>query len=83
MDSLHEQMNIAKPIKNCQSTTTTITVDSVVTNQNGRKDSIDAAFTASTNSNEDFMDCYNFPSPECPNSPNITMAGSPRGIFLT
>lgn len=56
------------------------TANSVITNQNGKQDSVEATFTATNNSEEEFMDCYdNSPSPECPNSPNVTMAGSPRG----
>ena len=72
-------MNVAKPAKNCQSTITTTTANSIMS-QDGRKDAIGAPFTVPE---EEFMDCYeNSPSPECPNSPNVTMAGSPRGIFL-
>lgn len=75
-------MNIAKPVKNSQSTTTLTTTNFFIS-QNGTKDTKDAAFTVTTNSDEEFMDCYgNSFSPECPNSPNVTMAGSPRGIFL-
>lgn len=80
LDSLHEQMNLAKPAKNCQSSVTTNTANSIITNQNGKKDSVDAIFTATNNSDEECMDCYDIsPSPECPNSPNDTMAGSPQG----
>ncbi|XP_043480258.1 uncharacterized protein LOC122509966 isoform X1 [Leptopilina heterotoma] len=81
LDSLHEQMNVAKPAKNCQSSMTINTANSVITNQNGKQDSVDATFTATNNTEEEFMDCYdNSPSPECPNSPNVTMAGSPRDL---
>ncbi|XP_008555199.1 uncharacterized protein LOC103576663 [Microplitis demolitor] len=45
----------------------------------------DIAVTAPTNTNsnanDDYMDTYdNSPSSDCPNSPNVTMAGSPKDL---
>ena len=80
LDSLHEQMNAVKTNKSCHIPTATATTASTVnSNQNGEKDSgLGATFTATSNS--DLMDAYDSqPSPEGPNSPNVTMAGSPRG----
>lgn len=47
----------------------------------------DIAVTAPTNTNsnanDDYMDTYdNSPSSDCPNSPNVTMAGSPKGNLI-
>jgi hypothetical protein len=81
LDSLHEQMNVAKSGKNCHVPTATTTTASIVnSNQNGERDScLGATFTATSNSG--LMDSFdNPPSPECPNSPNDTMPGSPRGL---
>ncbi|XP_043287168.1 uncharacterized protein [Venturia canescens] len=90
LDSLHEQMNTAKSAKICQvPATTAITANSITSNKNygaavGREiaSTETATVTASGNSNvPDLLDTYDYsPSPECPNSPNITMAGSPTGF---
>ncbi|XP_015120377.1 uncharacterized protein LOC107043396 isoform X1 [Diachasma alloeum] len=84
LDSLHEQMNTAKSTKSCQMPpSTAITANSLSMNKNCDKlsSTFDAIVTASNNCNDDLMDTYdNSPSSECPNSPNVTMAGSPRGL---
>ncbi|XP_074103922.1 uncharacterized protein LOC141530617 isoform X2 [Cotesia typhae] len=41
----------------------------------------DIVVTASTNANDDYMDTFdNSSSSDCPNSPNVTMAGSPKDL---
>ncbi|XP_012285087.1 uncharacterized protein LOC105702247 isoform X2 [Orussus abietinus] len=84
LDSLHEQMNVAKSPKNCHVACTTTAANSINANRNGAKNSVlDAIVTATSNSNSnlELMEVYdNLPSPECPSSPNVTMAGSPRDI---
>lgn len=77
LDSLHEQMNTAKSFKNHQIPATTTTAE-----LNGLHDQIpncisDTTTTSTAVSNAESYE--NLPSPECPNSPNVTMAGSPRG----
>ncbi|XP_011499949.1 PREDICTED: uncharacterized protein LOC105363848 [Ceratosolen solmsi marchali] len=83
LDSLHEQMNVAKSSKSCHVPTATVTTISTVnSNQNGERDScLGATFTATSNSS--LMDGFdNPPSPEGPNSPNDTMPGSPRDSYM-
>ncbi|XP_031783656.1 uncharacterized protein LOC100115425 isoform X2 [Nasonia vitripennis] len=79
LDSLHEQMNIAKTNKGCHIPTATATTASAVnSNQNGDS-CLGATFTATSDS--DLMDALimdNPATPDGPNSPNVTMAGSPR-----
>ncbi|XP_012144465.1 uncharacterized protein LOC100877443 isoform X4 [Megachile rotundata] len=82
LDSLHEQMNTAKYTKNCQTPSSTTTANSInsIENSNGKTVS---SVTANSNSNcnTDLLEMYDcLPSPECPNSPNVTMAGSPRDL---
>lgn len=74
-------MNTAKYTKNCQTPSSTTTANSInsIENSNGKTVS---SVTANSNSNcnTDLLEMYDcLPSPECPNSPNVTMAGSPRG----
>ncbi|XP_072753557.1 uncharacterized protein [Anoplolepis gracilipes] len=77
LDSLHEQMNTAKCAKNCQVPLSTTTANSFnsIENSNGKTLS---PITATANPNSDLLEMYECLSPECPNSPNVTMAGSPR-----
>lgn len=71
-------MNMAKCAKNCQVPLSTTTANSFnsIENSNGKTLS---PVTATANSNSDLLEMYECLSPECPNSPNVTMAGSPRG----
>lgn len=73
-------MNMAKCAKNCQVPLSTTTANSFnsIENSNGKTLSPVTA-TANSNCNSDLLDMYECLSPECPNSPNVTMAGSPRG----
>ncbi|XP_011305765.1 ubiquitin carboxyl-terminal hydrolase 9 isoform X2 [Fopius arisanus] len=84
LDSLHEQMNTAKSNKSCQmSPSTAITANSLSMSKNcdNLASTFDAIVTASSKSNDDLMDTYSqSPSSDCQNSPNITMAGSPRDL---
>lgn len=66
LDSLHEQMNTAKIIKN-SNMLNSIDFDCQI-------DSPSNDFTAMHKTN---YTCSS--SPECPNSPNLAIAGSPRG----
>ncbi|XP_018369641.1 PREDICTED: uncharacterized protein LOC108765425 isoform X1 [Trachymyrmex cornetzi] len=79
LDSLHEQMNMAKCAKNCQVPLSTTTANSFnsIENSNGKTLS---PVTATANSiyHSDFLEMYERLSSEYPNSPNVTMAGSPR-----
>ncbi|KAG5336376.1 UBP4 hydrolase, partial [Acromyrmex charruanus] len=79
LDSLHEQMNMAKCAKNCQVPLSTSTANSFnsIENSNGKTLS---PVTATANSiyHSDFLEMYERLSSEYPNSPNVTMAGSPR-----
>ncbi|KAM0731930.1 Ubiquitin carboxyl-terminal hydrolase 32 [Formica fusca] len=77
LDSLHEQMNTAKCAKNCQVPLSTTTANSFnsIENSNGKTLS---PVTATANPNSEILEMYECLSPECPNSPNVTMAGSPR-----
>ncbi|XP_011695876.1 PREDICTED: ubiquitin carboxyl-terminal hydrolase 6-like isoform X2 [Wasmannia auropunctata] len=79
LDSLHEQMNMAKCAKNCQVPLSTTTANSFnsIENSNGKTLSPITA-TANSNCNSDLLEMYECLSPECPNSPNVTVAGSPR-----
>ncbi|XP_033335346.2 uncharacterized protein LOC117225727 [Megalopta genalis] len=82
LDSLHEQMNTAKGTKNCQTPSSTTTANSInsLENSNGKAISPVTA-TSNSNCNSDLLEMYDcLPSPECPNSPNVTMAGSPRDL---
>lgn len=81
MDSLHEQMNTAKCAKNYQVPLSTTTANSFnsIENSNGKTLS---SVTATANPNSELLEMYECLSPECPNSPNVTMAGSPRGKKL-
>lgn len=71
-------MNTAKCAKNCQVPLSTTTANSFnsIENSNGKTLS---PVTATANPNSDLLEMYECLSPECPNSPNVTMAGSPRG----
>ncbi|KAJ8674778.1 hypothetical protein QAD02_010564 [Eretmocerus hayati] len=83
LDSLHEQMNLAKSSKICHlPAATAITACAVNSSAIEEKDSCSGAtYTAMTHSN--MMDLYNDQSsPDGPNSPNITMAGSPRDTLM-
>lgn len=73
-------MNMAKCAKNCQVPLSTTTANSFnsIENSNGKTLSPVTA-TANSNCNSDLLEMYECLSPECPNSPNVTMAGSPRG----
>lgn len=74
-------MNTAKCTKNCQTPSSTTTANSInsIENSNGKVMSPVTA-TSNSNCNTDLLEMYDcLPSPECPNSPNVTMAGSPRG----
>lgn len=76
-------MNSAKCAKSCQ-------VPATITTANSNKDidnvasPVDAIVTASSIMNtDDLMDTFvHSPESECPNSPNVTMAGSPRGKII-
>ncbi|XP_014209572.1 ubiquitin carboxyl-terminal hydrolase 11 isoform X2 [Copidosoma floridanum] len=83
LDTLHEQMNLAKTNKNCHVPNATATTASDVNsnNQNGDKDFC-AGATFLPPSNFDFMDYETMTSHTNPNSPNVTMAGSPRDDCL-
>lgn len=74
-------MNTAKCAKNCQVPLSTTTANSFnsIENSNGKTLS---PVTATANPNSDLLEMYECLSPECPNSPNVTMAGSPRGKRL-
>nr|XP_012225598.1 PREDICTED: uncharacterized protein LOC105674073 isoform X2 [Linepithema humile] len=78
LDSLHEQMNTAKCAKNCQVplSTTTANFNSIENSNEKTLSSVTAM--ANSNCNPDLLEMYECLSPECPNSPNVTMAGSPR-----
>lgn len=83
LDSLHEQMNTAKSSKNCHVPVTMSTPKSsfnLIENSNGKNVSSSTA-TRNSNCTSDFLEPYNCLAPlDSPNSPNITMAGSLRGI---
>lgn len=80
LDSLHEQMNTAKCVKNCQAPLSTTTANSFNSVENANRTALPLV-TAITDSSCDpeTLEMYECLSPECPNSPNVTMAGSPRG----
>ncbi|XP_015590177.1 uncharacterized protein LOC107265331 isoform X2 [Cephus cinctus] len=63
---------------------TTTTANTTSQNENvGKRSFIEPIITAISNSNcnIELMEMYeNSPWPECPNSPNLTMAGSPRDL---
>ncbi|XP_043249168.1 uncharacterized protein LOC122395562 isoform X1 [Colletes gigas] len=82
LDSLHEQMNTAKCSKNCQTPSSTTTTNSINSNENSNgKIMSPVTATSNSNCNTDLLEMYDcLPSPECPNSPNVTMAGSPRDL---
>jgi len=71
---------MAKCAKNCQVPLSTSTANSFnsIENSNGKTLS---PVTATANSiyHSDFLEMYERLSSEYPNSPNVTMAGSPRG----
>lgn len=75
-------MNLSKINKPCPVPTATATTASATNSiQNGdREPCLGASFTASCD--PELMDVFDNPSPDCPNSPNVTMAGSPRGTDL-
>lgn len=72
-------MNTAKCAKICQVPLSTTTANSFnsIENSSGRVLSSATAID-NFNSNPD-LEMYECISPDCPNSPNVTMAGSPRG----
>lgn len=82
LDTLHEQMNLAKSNKTSHMPRATATTASVVnSNQNEEVgscvgNSLTAANIANLIGVDDICDMA---SPDGPNSPNDTMAGSPRG----
>lgn len=74
-------MNTAKCTKNCQTPSSTTTAN---TNNSNGKIMSSVTATSNSNCNTDLLEMYDcLPSPECPNSPNVTMAGSPRGKSLS
>ncbi|XP_058798779.1 ubiquitin carboxyl-terminal hydrolase 4-like isoform X2 [Phymastichus coffea] len=84
LDSLHEQMNLSKTNKPCHIPTATATTASATnSNQNGDKEPcLGATFNTAT-CDPDFMDFFDeHISLDNPNSPNVTMAGSPRESCL-
>ncbi|XP_012252717.2 uncharacterized protein LOC105684145 isoform X2 [Athalia rosae] len=84
LDSLHEQMNSAKSTKQHRIPATATTAECNGENDPFCDSNITDNFVATTVRNRksspiDNHEVYdNLPSPECPNSPNVTMAGSPR-----
>ncbi|XP_046608674.1 uncharacterized protein LOC124299491 isoform X2 [Neodiprion virginianus] len=84
LDSLHEQMNTAKLTKNHEISATATTPE--LNDSNEPLQNLappDTTLTTSVSGADSIpvepREIYdNLPSPECPNSPNVTMAGSPR-----
>jgi len=76
-------MNTAKCAKNCQVPLSTTTANSFNSIENSNRKTLSPiTATANSNCNSDLLEMYECLSPECPNSPNVTMAGSPRGELL-
>ncbi|XP_066586178.1 ubiquitin carboxyl-terminal hydrolase 4-like isoform X2 [Prorops nasuta] len=86
LDSLHEQMNTAKSVKNCHDQTSAASANSFHSDEefSSKVNSLDKIIVTATNNsicNSEYLDMYDcLPSPERPSSPNVTMAGSPRGL---
>lgn len=85
LDTLHEQMNLAKSNKTLYvpPAATTTTASALSSSLNGDTDAyVGPALTAANLADYMAMDVIDDPpSPDGPNSPNVTMAGSPRGLL--
>ncbi|KAF7990988.1 hypothetical protein HCN44_000793 [Aphidius gifuensis] len=92
LDTLHEQMNAAKTlnlnhlsvisttaITATTTTTTTTTANSTNNLDNNSTKIVDNDLLTATINDDDNL-FNNSPLSDCPNSPNVTMAGSPRGL---
>ena len=73
LDSLHEQMNLAKAVKSFNVPATATTANMINSHQNGAKNSEKDKF---------IIDMYNDPPRSLsPNSPRIFIGGSPRSNY--